>query len=85
MVLQFIALVLAVLTRKVKVKGLDDAKYIAAMVYFITIVIVVFAICYFTISDDRINTYRTILCTGLVFVSTVVLMLAFIPTVSAHL
>ena len=84
MVLQFIALVLAFLTRKVKVKGLDDAKYIAATVYFITIVSVVLAICFFTISDDRINTYTTLSCTGLVIATTVVLMLVFIPTVSAQ-
>ena len=84
-VLQFIALVLALLTRKVKVKGLNDAKYIAAMVYFITIVILVLAVCYFTIAGDRINLFLTLISSGLVIVSTFVLMLVFIPTVSAKL
>ena len=83
MVLQFIALVLALLTRNVKVKGLDDAKYIAAMVYFICIVIVVLAVCYFTISD-RMNTYVILFSAGLVIGSTFLLILVFIPTVSVQ-
>ena len=41
MVLQIIALVLAFATRKVKVKGLDDAKYIAAAIYVTSIVLAV--------------------------------------------
>ena len=41
MILQVIALVLAFSTRKVKVKGIDDAKYIAAAVYVTSIVLVV--------------------------------------------
>ena len=84
MALQFIALVLALLTRSVKVKGLDDAKYIAAMVYIICIVIAVLAVCYFTISD-RMNTYVILYSTGLVIGTTAILTLVFIPTVSVWL
>ena len=84
MVLQFIALVLALLTRKVKVKGLDDAKYIAAMVYIICIAILVLAVCYFTIRDRLMNTFVALFSTVIVVTSTFILALVFIPTVSVH-
>ena len=81
MVLQFIALVLALLTINVKVKGLNDAKYIAAMVYVISIVIVVLAVCEFTLGD-RINIFAVIFSTGITIAPTFILVLTFIPTVS---
>ena len=81
MLLQFIALVLALLTRKVKVKGLNDAKYIAAMVYVISIVILVLAVCEFTLMD-RINSFAVIFSIGMMIASTFILVLTFIPTVS---
>ena len=80
--LQFIALVLALLTRKVKVKGLDDAKYIAAMVYVIFVAIVVLAVCYFTIRDRLMNTYIVLFSTVIATTSTCILALVFVPTVS---
>lgn len=84
MVLQFIALVLALLTRKVKVKGLDDAKYIAAMVYIISLAILVLAICYFTIRGTLMNTFIGLYSAVIVATSTIILAVVFIPTVSVY-
>ena len=81
LILQVVALVLAFLTRKVKVKGLDDAKYIAAIIYITSIVIAIIAVCEFSLSQ-YINVYAVIFSSGLFVAPTCVLALVFIPTVS---
>ena len=80
LLLQVVALVLAFLTRKVKVKGLDDAKYIAAIIYITSIVIAIIAVCEFSL-PQYINVYAVIFSTGILVGATCVLALVFIPTV----
>ena len=82
-ILQIIALILAFLTRKVKVRGLDDAKYIAAVIYIISLILVVIAICEFTVPG--INAFAVVFSTGILLAPTCVLGLLFVPTVSTPL
>ena len=82
--LQVVALALAFMTRKVKVKGLDDAKYIAAIIYMTSITISVLTVVEYSL-DDYINTYASIFATGLLLSPTCVLLLVFVPTVSLSL
>ena len=84
LILQVVALVLAFLTRKVKVKGLDDAKYIAAIIYITSIVIAIIAVCEFSLSQ-YINVYAVIFSSGLFVAPTCVLALVFMPTVSHNI
>ncbi len=79
-----VALVLAFMTRKVKVKGLDDAKYIAAIIYITSIIIGVLTVIEYSL-DDYINAYASIFATGLSLIPTCVLLLVFVPTVSSKL
>ena len=51
MVLQAISLLLAFSIRKVKVKGLDDAKYIAAAIYVTSIVLAVIIVATYSLKD----------------------------------
>ena len=81
MALQVIALVLAFSIRKVKVKGLDDAKYIAAAIYVTSIVLAVIIVCTYTLVT-RINTFASVFCFGFVVGTTVILLLVFGPLVS---
>ena len=76
-----VALLLAFMTRKVKVKGLDDAKYIAAIIYITSIVIAVITVREYSISQ-YINAYAVVFSTGILAAPTCVLVLVFIPTVS---
>ena len=80
MVLQVIALVFAFATRKVKVKGLDDSKYIAAAIY-VTSIVLAFAIITSYSLRDFVNTYPTLFCTGFLIGTTVILGLVFVPKV----
>ena len=80
MVLQVIALVFAFATRKVKVKGLDDSKYIAAAVYVTSIVLAVILISTYSLKD-YVNTFPALFCTGFLTGTTVILALVFVPKV----
>lgn len=80
-ILQVVALLLAFMTRKVKVKGLDDAKYIAAIIYITSIVIAVITVSEYSISQ-YINAYAVVFSTGILAAPTCVLILVFVPTVS---
>ena len=80
MVLQVIALVFAFATRKVKVKGLDDSKYIAAAIY-VTSIVLAFAIITSYSLRDFVNVFATLFCTGYLIGTTVVLGLVFVPKV----
>ena len=79
-ILQVIAMVLAFLTRKVKVKGLDDSKYIAAIVYITSIVLAVLIVSEYTI-NEFVDAYAVIVSTGIIVDSTCILGLVFIPKV----
>ena len=80
MLLQVIALVLAFSTRKVKVKGLDDAKYIAAAIYVTSIVFAVIIVATYAL-NDFVNAFPALFCTGFLIGTTVILGLVFVPKV----
>ena len=80
MVLQVIALVLAFSIRKVKVKGLNDAKYIAAATYVTSIVLAVIIVATYTLKDF-VNAFPTLFCTGFLIGTTFILGLVFVPKV----
>ena len=76
-----IALLLAFRTRKVKVKGLDDSKYIAASIYVTSIVLAVIIVSTYTLRD-YLNSYPAVVGMGLILGTTVILGLVFVPRVS---
>ena len=80
MLLQVIALVLAFSTRKVKVKGLNDAKYIAAAIYVTSIVLAVIVVATYSL-NEFVNAYPALFCTGFLIGTTFILGLVFVPKV----
>lgn len=80
-ILQVIALILAFNIRKVKVKGLDDSKYIAAAIYITTIVLPVSFFASLTLWS-HVNTFPAVLSTTHLFGATAILILVFVPRVS---
>lgn len=82
MVLQLCALYLAFQTRKVKVKGLNDAKYTATVVYFTTIIMFLSIILTFTLPNN-ITTYNITITygVGIWICSTMLLAIMFVPKV----
>jgi len=83
MVLQIISLVLSFMTRKVKIKGLDDSKYIAAAVYVTSIVLAVIIISTYSLKDF-INVFAALFCTGFLIGTSFILGLVFVPKVGAR-
>ena len=81
MALQIIALVLAFATRKVKVKGLDDAKFIVVIVYVTSIVLALTILAIYSLKEV-INGSVALFCTGFLVGTTVILGLVFVPLVS---
>ena len=81
MLLQIIALLLAFSIRKVKVKGLNDAKYIGATIYVTSVVLAVIIVATYTLRD-YIEAFAALFCTGFVVGTTVILILVFLPLVS---
>ena len=80
MLLQVIALILAFATCKVKVKGLDDAKYIAAATYVTSIVWAVLIVSTYTLKGV-VNVYPCLFSTGYFVGTTFILGLIFLPKV----
>ena len=80
-ILQFIALLLAFSIRKVKVRGLGDAKYIGASTYVTSIVMAVVIVAIYSLKD-MINGFAALFSFGIQLGTTVVLALVFIPLVS---
>ena len=78
--MQVIALILAFTTRKVKIKGLDDAKYIAAAIYVTSIVLAVIIVATYSLKDF-VNAFPTLFCTGFIIGTTSILGLVFVPKV----
>ena len=81
MVLQIIALVLAFATRKVKVKGLDDTKFIVITIYVTSIVLALIILATYSLKEV-INGFAGLFCTGFLVGTTVILGLVFVPLVS---
>lgn len=78
--LQLVALLLALRTRQVKVKGLNDAKEIIAATYMASIVLAVVIVASYTLRR-HINVFAALFCTCLFIGTTAVLVLVFIPKV----
>ncbi len=79
--LQVIALIFSFSIRKVKVKGLDDAIFIAGSIYVSSIVLAVIFVCTYTLADF-LNIFPVVFCTGFLIGTSVILGLVFIPLVS---
>lgn len=80
MLLQIIALIFAFSIRKVKIKGLNDAKYIAVAVYITSIVTAIVIVITYTL-NMRINIFAGIFCAGFFIGTTAILGLVMIPPV----
>ena len=63
-----------------KVKGLNEAKFIAVMVYVVTIVLMATLVSTFALTD-YVNIYAVIYCVGLALSGSTILGLTFIPKV----
>ena len=81
MIIQFIALLLAFSIRKVKIRGLDDFKYIGASTYFTSIAMTVVIVAFYSVKN-MINVSVSLFSIGIQFGTTVVLALVFVPLVS---
>ncbi len=80
-VLQVASLVLAFRVRKVKVMGLNDAKYIAGAVYVSSIILAVILLSTFSLIE-YVWVYPAVICFGLLVGTTCILALIFVPKVS---
>ena len=78
--LRISALFFAFQTRKVKVKGLNDAKYIAPTVYVVGIIVFILLLTTFTL-PKYVTVYATVYGTCLWISATAVLGILFIPKV----
>ena len=78
--LQVVGLVLAIQTRKVKLRGLRDSKYIAAIIYISSISIVVMALVTFAL-ENFINIGTGIFVFCVFTLTTIFLVLIFVPKV----
>ena len=79
-VLQIIGLLLAFQTRKVKIKGLNDSKYVAIVIYISSIVLVVLALVTFSLRI-YINIRTGIFVAGILILTSFILVLIFVPKV----
>lgn len=77
---QLVGVYLAFRTRKVKIKALNDAKYLAFIIYITTFIITGMIIGVISLSDF-LNADAAAFCTGLFLVTTSVLALLFVPKV----
>ena len=82
-ILEIIGILLAFTTRKVKVKGLNDAKFIAGVIYITSIIIAVIIISFIAL-NEYLNALAAIYSVGYVLDATVILGLIFIPKVCKH-
>ena len=78
--LQVFSLVLAFWTRNVKVKGLDDSKYIPSAIYVSTIVLPISLTAAFTLRS-HVNAFPAVLSTAHLFGATIILVIVFVPRV----
>ena len=80
--LQAAAVIFAIRTRKVKIKALNDAKEISVIIYITSVVLTIMVIGVITLDNFR-NADAAVFSLGLIVVSTIVLLLLFIPKVSS--
>ena len=75
------ALIFAFQIRKVKIKGLNDAKYIAIAIYITSVILACIIVSTYSLRD-YVNAYATVSGLGFVIGTTMVLALVFVPRVS---
>ena len=78
--LQVVGIVFAIQTRKVKVKVLNDAKWIAAIIYSSSLCVIVIILSKFTLTG-YLNTETALINTVVLLATTIFLALAFVPKV----
>ena len=79
---QISAVPLAFAIRKVKMKGLNDSKYLISIVYITSISLAVTIVC-FAALYEKVNTSAAIYSIGAWVTSTVILCFMFVPKVSS--
>lgn len=79
-ILQIVGIVLAFQTRSVEINVLNESKFVAALVYFSSIVLVALMIGDFAL-ESRINYHGGIFSGGTMLLATISLILTFIPKV----
>ena len=79
--LQILALAFSFSVRKIKIKGLNDAKSIALAVYLTSIVTTVIIVSFYSLKE-YLNIYAALFCSGFFIGTTAILCLTFIPKVS---
>lgn len=79
--LQICSLALAFWTRNVKVKGLDDSKYIPSAIYVSTIVLPISLTAAFALRS-HVNVFPAVLSIAHLFGATIILVIVFVPRVS---
>ena len=79
-ILQIEGIVLAFQTRKVKIPGLKDSKFVAAVVYISSIILVALALVTFALRT-YINISSGIRMAGIFTMTTMILILLFVPKV----
>ena len=83
LIFQLIAMLLALCTHDIKVKGLDDAKYIIAAVYITSINLLLVATTTYTLAEN-LYTYTTTLFILGFTATTLILGVVFIPKARAQ-
>ena len=79
--LQIIAIILAIQTRKVRIKILNDSKEVATIIYITSIVLVELVIVSFALSSFY-NIHEALYDAGLLIVAITILLVIFAPKVS---
>ena len=79
-ILQIVGIILAFQTRNVQITVLNESKFVAAFVYFSSIVLVALVIVTFALAS-RINVAGGIFSGGILLLATMSLALTFVPKV----
>jgi len=79
--LQIVALILAISIRKIKIKGLNNATYIISAVYVTSIGTLVLLLTTYVLLDFA-NTYVVLASSSLLITTTAIILMVFIPPVS---
>ena len=82
--LQFMGIILAIQTRKVKMTALNDSKSVTALIYISTIALVVIFLVSFLLRN-HINTSTALFSGGIIVLATTFLFITFTPKVNAKL
>ena len=82
--LQLCGLFLAFATRKVKIKGIDDAKWIAATIYITSIVLAITILALYTLSE-YVNRHSALFTGGLLIGTTFIMGFVFVSKVCIYL